>query len=66
MLKKLLKAGSLFVGSSILFVSSSSNKVMASSEETLIDPSVKDPKKAPNIYVFRAKDIDGNMVGRKT
>lgn len=30
--------------------------------DVLMDPSVTDPKKAPNIYVFRAKNIDGEMV----
>ena len=28
----------------------------------LMDPSVTNAKKAPNVYAFNAKDIDGNMV----
>ncbi len=34
----------------------------AAGDGPLMDSSVKDPKKAPNIYAFHAKDIDGNMV----
>ena len=34
---------------------------MAASE-SLMSESVKDPKKAGNIYAFKAMDIDGNMV----
>lgn len=33
---------------------------MASS--SFMDASVTDPKKAPNIFVFKANDIDGNLV----
>ena len=34
---------------------------MAASESFMAE-SVKDPKKAANIYAFKALDIDGNMV----
>ena len=36
-------------------------KNMAASE-ALMAESVKDPKKADNIYAFKAMDIDGNMI----